>query len=88
MVDIQSTLAERGKTHGDFSRQSQTAQSLKEVMRHTDNWENLLPHQREALELIATKISRVLNGNPVWHDTWHDMAGYSTLVANGLEKGN
>lgn len=86
MTDIQQTLAERGKTHGNFARQSQTAQTLKEVMRYGEWWDTLLPHQREALELIATKISRILNGNPMWHDSWHDIAGYATLVANGLER--
>jgi hypothetical protein len=84
--DIQSTLAERGKTHGNFHKQSQTAQSLKEVMRQTKNWENLSQHRREALEMIATKISRILNGDPLHKDTWHDIAGYATLVEDQLNK--
>ena len=74
----------REKTHGRFSTQSQTAQELKELMRGTQWWDTLQPHQREALELIATKISRILNGNPMWQDSWHDIAGYATLVANNL----
>lgn len=86
MTDIQQTLAERGKTHGNFPKQSQTAQSLKEVMRNTPNWALMSDDKCEALELIATKISRILNGDPEHHDSWHDIAGYATLVANGLEK--
>jgi len=85
MNDINRTIAEREKTHGNFTRQSKAAQSLKEVMRYADNWEFMPEHQKEALELIATKLSRILNGNPAWHDTWLDIAGYATLVANTLE---
>jgi hypothetical protein len=85
MNDINRIIAEREKTHGNFPRQAKTAQSIKEVMRYTDNWEFMPEHQKEALELIATKLSRILNGNPAWHDTWHDIAGYAVLVANTLE---
>jgi len=42
--------------------------------------------QREALEMIAHKIARILNGDPNYADNWIDIAGYATLVANRLEK--
>jgi len=32
----------------------------------------------------AHKIGRILNGDPNWSDSWHDIAGYAQLVANRL----
>jgi hypothetical protein len=43
--------------------------------------------QLEALDMIAHKIARILNGDPNYADNWIDIAGYATLVANRLEKG-
>ena len=50
---------------------------------------DLSPDQREALEMIAHKIARILNGDPDYADSWHDIAGYAQLVAdrlNGIER--
>jgi len=86
MTDIKSILAERGKTHGDYSRHAATTQCLKSVMRHTQNWGDLNPSQVEALEMIAHKIGRILNGDPNHIDHWDDISGYATLVADQLRK--
>lgn len=40
--------------------------------------------QMEALEMIAHKIARILNGDPDYEDSWRDIAGYATLVADRL----
>ena len=29
----------------------------------------------------AQKVGRILNGDPNWSDSWHDIAGYAQLVA-------
>jgi hypothetical protein len=50
-----------------------------------EGYKELNPVQMEALEMIAHKIARILNGNPDHHDHWHDIAGYATLVAERLE---
>lgn len=52
-----------------------------------EKWISLQPDQREALEMIAHKIARILGGDPDYIDNWDDIAGYSTLVANRL-RGN
>jgi hypothetical protein len=86
MSKIDQVLAERGKTHGYFKSVAKTSQDLKRVMRDTPNWSNLSDDQKESLEMNASKVARILNGNPVWHDSWFDLAGYATLVAKTLEK--
>jgi len=92
MTDINQTLEERQKTHGNFESHASISQKLKWIMKtHSDSWVMLEDDQSEALEMIAHKIARILNGNPDTHDHWHDIAGYATLVANRLtdnKKGN
>ena len=83
-MPISKTLKQRQKTHGDFLSHARISQSLKDIMRHQDGWNELDSSQCEALEMIAHKIARILNGNPDHHDHWHDIAGYATLVADNL----
>jgi hypothetical protein len=85
MTDINETLAQRNQTHGDFITHAVIAQLLKTVMYEHSDFKYLEPDQKEALEMIAHKIARILNGNPNVHDHWHDIAGYATLIANRLK---
>lgn len=81
---IDQTISERRNTHGDFRRDAATAQALKHVMREGENWGELSSVQREALEHVATKIARILAGDPNYKDHWLDVIGYFTLVVNSL----
>jgi len=51
------------------------------------DWHELDADQQEALEMIAHKIARILNGDPNYVDSWVDIAGYAKLVADRLAKG-
>jgi hypothetical protein len=86
-TDIQSTLAERGKRYGAFTGHAEISQQLKAVMRkfEAERGCDLDPDQREALEMVAHKIARILNGDPDYADSWIDIAGYCKLVADRLE---
>lgn len=77
-------LSDRAKTHGDYYRTSMMAQELKDAMRRGVNWKSLDDMQRETLEMIASKISRILSGNPHESDHWRDIAGYATLIERWL----
>ena len=84
-MTIAKTLKQRQKTHGDFQTHAVISQHLKGTMSSYESYKELSPVQMEALEMIAHKIARILNGNPDHHDHWHDIAGYATLVAETLE---
>lgn len=84
-MEIEDVLAERGNVYGKFHCHAVIAQTLKFQMQETPGWANLSLPQREALEMIAHKIARILNGNPDYPDSWIDIAGYAKLVANILE---
>lgn len=76
-------LAERGKTHGRFEDNARVAQDLKVVFRAQEGWGNLSLVHREALDMFAGKVSRILSGQGGFADHWDDIAGYAKLAANG-----
>lgn len=82
MTDIETTLAERGSRYGSFLDQSTIACDIKHAMAKGKNWNDLDPDERECLDMIAVKIARILNGDPHYHDSWHDIVGYAKLVAD------
>lgn len=77
-------LADRNKTHGDYRAQAFRCQEIKKVFAEGSNWGKLTTTQIDALEMIAVKISRILEGNPHERDHWEDTAGYATLAAKLL----
>ena len=81
-ISIDQILEERGRRYGDFAGHAQITQSIKASMFSTPGWQRLNPAQREALEMIAHKIGRILNGDPSYADSWDDIAGYARLVAD------
>jgi len=82
---VEQTLESRGKKYGDFSSHAYISQSIKEAMRRQSGWGRLNTAQEEALEMIAHKIARIINGDPDYKDSWHDIAGYATLVERSLK---
>jgi hypothetical protein len=81
---IDATLAERGSRYGSFTEHARITQAIKAAMADSPNWVRLAPDQRETLEMIAHKAGRILNGDPDYHDSWHDIVGYTKLVADRL----
>ena len=82
--DVTETLTERGNRYGKFKDHAELSQQLKEVMRDSVGWARLEPDMREALEMIQHKVARILNGDPTYADSWHDISGYAKLVDDGL----
>jgi hypothetical protein len=88
MVDVNETLASRQTTYGDFADVAHRAQTIKLAMRSSKNWNALSSCHREALEMIANKIARMLEGNSNYIDTVHDISGYAELIVRYLEREN
>jgi transposase-like protein len=83
-TDVDAILDERAATYGSFEDVAGCAQEIKNAIRICNNSE-LDDDQIEALDMIASKIARVVNGNPNHIDSWIDIAGYATLVADRLQ---
>jgi hypothetical protein len=80
MTDISDTLAERGGRYGAFIDHATIAQGLQCVLHAAPNWWKLDTDMRQALCVICDKMARILNGDPYYEDSWHDISGYATLV--------
>lgn len=83
-MDIKAVLEERGKRYGSFENHALTTQNLKDAIRASTKYKSLRADQKEALEMIAHKIGRILCGDPNYLDSWVDIAGYAQLVADRL----
>lgn len=68
----------RDHQHGGMEAVGRLAQALKSTMRIADNWYQMTPGHREALDMIAHKIARILSGaDPHDREHWEDVAGYA-----------
>jgi hypothetical protein len=85
--EIDAILNARAANYGSFATQAKIAQRLKHVA-HTAAGEQgkaFAHDQAEALDMIFGKIARIVNGDPNHLDSWIDIAGYATLVADRLQ---
>ena len=84
---VGKVLDTRAEQYGSFMQSSDTAIRIKGIMHNAiaRNEVHLFPDQLQALDMIATKISRIVHGNPNHLDSWIDIAGYATLVADRLQ---
>jgi len=87
MKDVTETLDARGTRYGEYSTVAGTSQFLKEIIRRGDSWHDMEPYMQESLDLICNKIARIVNGDPFYDDSWHDVGGYAKLVEIELAKG-
>lgn len=85
-MSVEQTLSERGQRYGLFTGHAHVTQDLKRVVRlHLiARDKKLTDDQQEALDMIFHKIGRIVNGDPDYADSWHDIAGYAKLVDDRL----
>jgi hypothetical protein len=78
-------LNEREGTHGDYAATAAIAQELKYVLSKEGRTILLPAVHRESLDLICTKLARIISGNHDEPDHWKDIAGYANLVSERLK---
>jgi hypothetical protein len=86
-ADIDQTLDERAQDYGKFKDGAALMQAMKRTLADHARMHNktFADDQWEALEMIVHKIGRIVNGNPDKVDSWVDIAGYATLIADRLQ---
>jgi hypothetical protein len=84
---VGKVLDARAEQYGSFMQSSDTVIRIKGIMHNAvaRNAVHLYPDQLQALDMIATKLSRIVHGNPNHLDSWIDIAGYATLVADRIQ---
>ena len=81
---LATVLSERGSRYGTLMNNATISQGLKEILHNSTNWEAMPPDMREALDMIVHKISRIVEGDFNYDDSWIDISGYSTLIVERL----
>ena len=81
---LATVLSERGSRYGTLMNNATISQGLKEILHNSTNWEAMPPDMREALDMIVHKISRIVEGDFNYDDSWVDISGYSTLIVERL----
>jgi len=84
-MTVEDTLTERGNRYGKFADHADICQRIKGAMWRTHGWDKLTNDKKQALETIADKIARILNGDPEYKDNWHDIQGYAKLVEDNCK---
>lgn len=85
---VADTLTARHATYGHFQDNAAIAQGLKHYARLGLRWTDMTPSQREAVDMILSKVSRIVTGDPTYVDNWHDIQGYARLVERQLQGEN
>lgn len=88
MSNVNETLKERGKVYGDYKGGSEFRANVMELL--VDRYAKVNHGGMPAIHMvyvydIVNKLSR-LAVTPYHIDTWHDIAGYATLVEEALKK--
>jgi len=84
-MEIKKVLQTRAGTYGEYRDVSQISRDIKKVIKNSRNYPLMPAYMVESLELIANKLARILNGDPLYDDSWRDISGYCTLVLMEIE---
>lgn len=84
-MSVDQILAERGSRYGNYLKQATIAEGLWVICADALENKEVAADQANALHMICCKIARIVNGDPNYADSWRDVAGYATLIADRLE---
>lgn len=70
------------KTDGPFKTTANFSQTLKDDFRTGNNWNSMNDMQKEALDVIAVKLARILNGDAGFREHWSDITIAANLAAS------
>lgn len=81
----EAIIRERQVTHGTFEDNARVSQTLKLLLRAEPGWLKLTDVERECMDMIALKFSRMLSGRSLEKQHWEDVVGYAKLALNQAE---
>lgn len=80
---VRQTLNQRQSQYGSFEDVATATQDLLKILEKT-GLKSLPSMHKEALHMICSKMVRIVNGDHNFIESWHDIAGYATLMENEL----
>lgn len=82
-MSTKKTLNDRGESYGQFDCYAHIYANLQVSV---GNKKRMPEVQRAALDMILSKIARIVNGDALYIDSWRDIAGYAELSVQELKK--
>ena len=79
---MNALIEERQTTHGDFSDTARVTQAIKAALESGPHYAHATDVGKEAAAMIASKLARIVCGDPRFKDHWVDIAGYAGLAGN------
>lgn len=70
----------RQSTHGDFRTNARISQHLKAAVRGYEGWDHLDDVEKESIDMICLKLSRIVSGKSLERKHWEDVEGYAHLA--------
>ena len=65
--------------HGSYTDNARIAQTLKAMLHGEDAWAGLEPWQQESLDMICSRMGRILAGNPAHPKHWFGIINFANL---------
>lgn len=84
-MQVQEVIQQRNKTYGGFEEVSKAFIDILHALQSNQK-QDLPPPHRTSLIMISQKLARICTGDINYKDNWVDIAGYSQLVVDYLEK--
>lgn len=81
-MTLETTLNDRDARYGGFDEFSETCQKIKSIIYNSPGYEKMNPLQKESMDMVAHKLTRIIMGDPNYLDSWQDLAGYAQLVVD------
>ena len=91
LQSVEDTLKQRGSRYGEYPKVSHVSQEIKAILskgaKSAGKSDSDMPdYVWESLDMIANKLSRIVNGDPLYDDNWRDIAGYAQLIVDEINK--
>ena len=84
-MTVEATLAERGKSYGEFRDGAKIAMDMFAIVTAAPSYAAMTADKQYAAFMVCAKLARLLNGDPEHRDSWLDIAGYAQLAHDRCE---
>ncbi len=89
--NLDKVLKDRGTMYGDYSKMAECICEMQRLVaqyqpKNESGRLHMTDAQHHSLDMIMTKIGRIITGNPNHSDNWLDIEGYARLARENIER--
>lgn len=84
--EVTNVVIARDSSYGGFSGIAETCQAMKDLARKCPSWQSLNSSEKEGIDMILHKITRILYSPKKIRDSWVDIGGYVRATLQAMDK--